>query len=162
MRGRKRPTTERTKAVSLAVVHGVAEAARQTGIPERTVHDWYHLPEFAELRDRNKEEVTAEWWAGVQKAFRRTVQLLDQTEDPVKAATAGAIMFDKMALSRGDVTTRSEVSTFHGYNDHEKRAIADLLRKALATDGAPAADAGDAPRDAVVGAGPEGATTAGG
>jgi hypothetical protein len=126
MRGRKRPTTERTKAVSLAVVHGVAEAARQTGIPESTVHQWYHLPEFAELRDRNKEEVTAEWWAGVQKAFRRSVVLLDSTDDPVKAATAGAIMFDKMALSRGEVTSRSESLT-SGFDPNQQRRIREWL-----------------------------------
>lgn len=122
MRGKKRPTTERTKAVSLAVVHGVAEAARLTGIPERTVNEWYHLPEFAELRDRNKEEVTAEWWAGIQKAFRRAVDLLDKTDDPVKAATAGAIMFDKMALSRGEVTSRSENLT-SGFDRDQQTAI---------------------------------------
>jgi hypothetical protein len=126
MRGKKRPTTERTKAVSLAVVHGVAEAARQTGIPESTVREWYELPEFAELRARNKEEVTAEWWAGVQKAFRRSVDLLEHTDDPVKAATAGAIMFDKMALSRGEVTSRSESLT-SGFDRDQQAAIRDWL-----------------------------------
>jgi hypothetical protein len=65
-------------------------------------------PEFAELRDRTKDVVAAEWWGFVQKAFRRTATLLDQTEDPVKSATAGAIIFDKMALSTGDATSRTE------------------------------------------------------
>ena len=156
MRGKKIPSDQRARAVGIAAVAGFAEASRQTGISESAVRAWYEKPEYAELRDRTKEIATSEWWAGVQLAFRRSVELLDRTDDPVKAATAGAIMFDKMALSRGDVTTRSEVSTFHGYNDHEKRAIADLLRKALAPDAASPADAGDAERDAVVGAGTEG------
>jgi hypothetical protein len=160
MRGRKFPQKQKAEAVGIAAVTSIAEASRQTGIPEPTIHAWFHSPEYEELRTRNKEAVGEEWWAGVQKAFRRTFELLDQTEDPVKAATAGAIVFDKLALSRGDVTSRSEVSTFHGYNDHEKRAIADLLRKALAPDGAPATDAGDAVGDAVVGAGEAGATSA--
>lgn len=142
MRGKKRPTTDRTRAVSLAVVHGVAEAARQTGIPESTVRQWFQLPEFEELRARNKEEVTAEWWAGIQKAFRRSVELLERTDDPVKAATAGAIMFDKMALSRGEVTSRSESLT-SGFDPSQQRRIREWLAS-LADSEADSGRTGDA------------------
>jgi hypothetical protein len=127
MRGQKRPVKERARAVGIAVATGsIAEAARQTGIAETTIHQWLHSPEYEELRTRNKEEVSAEWWAGVQKAFRRTVELLDNTEDPVKSATAGAIMFDKMALSRGEATGRTETRTWtDGLDPDKQRALRD-------------------------------------
>ncbi len=157
MRGQKRPTAERARAMGVALMDGPVAASRSTGIPETTIRGWMDRPEFAELRSRTKDAVGEEWWAGVQLAFRRALELMASTDDAVKAATAGAIIFDKLALSRGDVTSRSEVSTFHGYNDHEKRAIADLLRQALAGDGAPASSARDAEGAAVVGAGTPGA-----
>jgi hypothetical protein len=157
MRGKKRPTAERARAVGVALMDGPTEASRKTGIPANTIREWMTRPEFVELRQRTKDAVGEEWWAGVQLAFRRSLELLDHTDDPVKAATAGAIIFDKLALSRGDVTSRSEVSTFHGYNDHEKRAIADLLRKALAGDGATDPSEADAVGAGVETPGPAGA-----
>lgn len=108
MRGKKRPTADRTRALGIAVVDGAAAASQRTGIPENTIRTWMDTPEFVELRERTKEQVTGEWWAQVQKAFRRSIELLDKTDDPVKAATAGAIIFDKMSLSRGEATARTE------------------------------------------------------
>ncbi len=129
MRGQKRPLSERAQAVGIAVATGnVSEAARQTGIAESTIRQWVDLPEFAELRERTKDQVAAEWWAMVQKAFRRSAELLDATEDPVKAATAGAIIFDKMALSTGEATARTESrSLTHDYDDNEKRRLRDFI-----------------------------------
>ena len=121
MRGKKIPSDQRARAVGIAAIAGFAEASRQTGISESAVRAWYEKPEYAELRDRTKEIATTEWWAGVQLAFRRSVELLDRTDDPVKAATAGAIMFDKMALSRGEVTSRSENRTWNDGLDPDKQ-----------------------------------------
>ena len=127
-RGKKIPSDQRARAVGIAAVAGFAEASRQTGISESAVRAWYEKPEYAELRDRTKEIATSEWWAGVQLAFRRSVELLDRTDDPVKAATAGAIMFDKMALSRGDVTSRTENRTWtDDLNDTEKQRLRDWI-----------------------------------
>lgn len=121
MRGKKRPQTERVAAVSLALVEGSAEASRKTGVPERTIQEWANRPEFAELRARTKEQVAEEWWAGVQLAFRRSLELLATTDDAVKAATAGAIIFDKLALSRGEVTSRTENRTWTDGLDPDKQ-----------------------------------------
>ena len=148
---------DKARAVGIAVVDGPTVASRATGIPRPTIIGWMNDPVFDELRQRKQEVVEEEWDVGVQLAFRRTIELLQHTDDPVKAATAGAIMYDKLALRRGNATSRSEVSTFHGYNDHEKRAIADLLREALAGDGADPGAALDAGGDAMVGAGTTGA-----
>lgn len=128
MRGQKRPARDRSQALGIAVVDGAAAASRQTGIPENTIRTWMDTPEFVELRERTKDVVTAEWWGFVQKAFRRTAHLLDETEDPVKAATAGAIIFDKMALSRGEATSRSENRSLSDeLDDHERATLKGIL-----------------------------------
>jgi len=154
MRGKKRPTTERARAVGLALMTGnVLEAERQTGIPDSTIHAWMESDEFGELRNRTKEVVAEEWWAGIQAAFRRTVELLAKTEDPVKAATAGAIMFDKRALSLGEATARSETRDLTmALDDHEL----ELLRAAIHQDAADR-EAGDSSEVAVAGASQNGA-----
>lgn len=139
MRGKKRPTTERARAVGIALMTGnVAEAERQTGIPDSTIHAWLDSDEFGELRNRTKEVVAEEWWAGIQAAFRRTVELLASTEDPVKAATAGAIMFDKRALSLGEATARNETRDLTMvFDDHELDQLRDYLHRDLAAQPAP-------------------------
>jgi hypothetical protein len=140
MRGKKRPLDERAHAVGIAVVAGGAEASRQTGIPEQTINQWMHTPEFGELRERTKEAVAAEWYGGVQLAFRRAIALLDTTDDAVKAATAGAIMFDKLALTRGEATSRSESRDLTKVSDdHELTTLRDFIDR---LDG-PAGTAGD-------------------
>ena len=108
MRGSKRPVQEKARAVGIAAVTSIAEASRQTGIPRQTIQQWYDQPEFGELRQRKQEVVQDEWRVGVQLAFRRSVELLNKTDDPVKAATAGAIIYDKLALSTGNATSRTE------------------------------------------------------
>lgn len=131
MRGKKRPTSERARAVGIALVDGASAASEATGLPRQTIQGWMETPEFGELRQRTKDQVVGEWFAGVQLAFRRSITLLDKTDDPVKAATAGAIMFDKLALTRGDATTRSEVTHFRDYNDEERRRLRDALDRVL-------------------------------
>ena len=108
MRGKTTDKRVRAKAVGLAVVVGSNEAARQTGIPERSIRRWVMDPDLAELAARTKEQVAEEWWAIVQKGFRRVESLLDATDDAQKAATATAIIFDKLALTRGEATSRTE------------------------------------------------------
>lgn len=115
------------------VTGNVSEAARQTGIPESSIHQWMDSSEFAELRERTKLQVTGEWWGFVQQAFRRTSDLLNKTDDPVKAATAGAIIFDKMALASGDATSRTETrSLTDDLDDHEAEVLGEVIRGELA------------------------------
>jgi hypothetical protein len=128
MRGKLTDKRVRARAVGLAMVVGANEASRQTGIPERSVRRWVMDPEMAELAARTKETVAEEWWAIVQKGFRRVEALLDSTEDAQKAATATAIIFDKMALSRGEPTSRTETRTWtDDLDDHEKARLRDWI-----------------------------------
>lgn len=145
MRGKKRPAAERTRALGIAVLDGSTEASRRTGIPETTINSWMHTPEFAELRDRTKEQVAAEWWAGVQHGFRRVIEAFDQEADVQKKATAAAIMFDKVALLRGEATARTESrSLTDGLNDHEKQKLRDWIDGIVAADAPAAGDSGRA------------------
>lgn len=145
MKGKKRPLTERAHAVGIAVVSGIAEASRQTGIPEPTINAWFHSSEFEELRSRTKEQVAEEWWGIVQRGFRKTAELLDGTTDAQKAATATAIIADKMLLIRGEATVRNETrSLVDGFDDHEKRALRDAIDAQLDASGETARDPADA------------------
>ena len=103
-------------------------------------------PELAELAERTKDQVVAEWWAIVQKGFRRVEQLLDSTDDAQKAATATAIITDKMLLIRGDATSRTETRSVNDLDDHEREALrvaidAELARTESRTTAADTSDA---------------------
>ena len=137
MRGKKRPSSERARAVGIALVDGATAASEATGIPRPTIIGWRDSPEFDELRQRTKEAVADEWWAIVQQGFRRVATLLVDTNDLQKAAVATAIVADKMLLIRGEATTRAEVSNFNGRSDHETAAISELLRRAVEESGEP-------------------------
>ena len=133
MRGKKRSQSDRIHALGIAVVEGVPAASQATGIPERTIRQWQDTPEFAELRQRTKEQVADEWWAIVQKGFRRVAALLDGTDDIQKAATATAIVTDKMLLIRGEATSRTESKDLtHDLDDHEAEIFGEVVRAELA------------------------------
>ena len=133
MRGKKRPAAERAHAVGVALLDGASEASRRTGIPETTINGWMHSQEFVELRERTKEAVADEWWAGVQHGFRRVIEAFDQEADVQKKATAAAILFDKVAMLRGEATSRSEARDItNQFNDHENDTLSELLRAELA------------------------------
>ena len=145
MRGKKRPAAERAHATGLALLDGASEASRQTGIPESTIHQWMKSPEFAELRERTKAQVADEWWAGVQHGFRRVIEAFDQEADVQKKATAAAILFDKVAMLRGEATARSETrSLTDGLSDDEKRRVREWVGRI-----ADGSDAGSRARDGV-------------
>lgn len=128
MTRRKVPTAERARAVGIAAVSSIAEASRQTGYSQAGIHKWFHSPEYEELRNRNKDVREQEWQVGIELAFRRAVELLAQTDDPVKAATTGAILYDKLALSSGNVTSRSESRKWtDDLDDNEKRRLRDWI-----------------------------------
>lgn len=132
MRGRKRPLTERAAAVGLATVVGVAEASRQTGIPRQTVQDWFESPEFGELRQRTKDQVADEWWAGVQRGMRAVIREFDGDAPLRDKAVAVGVMFDKLALMRGEATSRTESrSLIDDLDDHETEIFGEVVRAEL-------------------------------
>ena len=100
---------ERAKAVGIAVVTGVSEAERQTGIPKETIHYWTDKPEFAHLRTRARELVADDMWTGVQIGLRAVIEGLQNPDAPLRdKAQALGIVYDRFALLSGEATTRSE------------------------------------------------------
>lgn len=133
MRGKKRPSSERAKAVGIALVDGATVASEATGIPRPTIIGWRDSPEFDELRQRTREVATNELWAFVQKGFRRVGELLDSADDVQKTATATAIIADKMLLLRGEATSRYESrDVTSDLDDHERGLLNDAIRGELA------------------------------
>lgn len=144
MRGKKRPDADRARALGIAVVAGVPAAAEATGIPQSTIYVWQESDEFVELRKRTKEQVVEEWWAIVQRGFRKTAELLDGTTDAQRAATATAIIADKMLLIRGDATSRTETRSLSDVlDDHERATLKSIVIGELADREAAGSDSGD-------------------
>jgi transposase-like protein len=99
---------DRAKVVGASEVMGIRPAARDAGVPESTIRHWRAMPEMAQLRAEKKDEVAADTWATFQLGVRRVAELIPQTEDVQRVATAAAIMFDKFALMMGQATDRVE------------------------------------------------------
>lgn len=138
-----RSATEKAKAVGIAVVAGVAEASRTTGVPEQTLRDWIASPMFVELRTRKRDDVAAEVWAAFQSGVRRVVELLPTTEDLAKVAVASGILYDKFALMSGEATSRTESKTLtDDLSDSEKLRLHDWIVSLPATEGDPEPVAG--------------------
>ena len=128
MRGRRTPVAIRAEAVGLASVKGVRAASRDTGLPVASISSWMHSPEFEQLRTRKKEEVAQTVWATFQKGVERVGELIPQTDDALKVATAAAILFDKFALMTGAATERHETrELLNDFADGEKEALEQWL-----------------------------------
>ena len=140
MKGKKRPTSDRMSALGIAVIDGPKAASEATGIPESTVRSWMDTEEFAQLRKRTKEQVADEWWAIVQEGMRRVRELLPDSTDVQKTATATAIIADKMLLIRGEPTSIAHLNLAEGMDDHERELLSSAIRAELArrTNGDPA------------------------
>lgn len=122
----RRRYTKRQKAaaVGLSVVDGVRPAAEKLGIPLSTLESWRQHPAFEQLRTEKKEEVAADVWAAFQTGVRRVVELIPQTDDLAKVATATGIIYDKFALMSGEATARNENrEILHDFADGEREAL---------------------------------------
>ena len=108
MRGKKRPSSERAKAVGIALMDGAQAASDAMGIPRTTIVQWMDLPEYAELRQKTPEAVSDMFWAAVQIGVDQVAQGLLRDEPLRDKAVALGILYDKHALMTGQVTGRIE------------------------------------------------------
>lgn len=105
---RRYTAKQRAKATGIAVVEGVTEAERQTGIPKETIQYWTQKPEFAQLRTTAREVVADEFWVGVQVGIEEVIKGL-QGDAPLKEkAVAFGVVYDRYALLTGGATGRTE------------------------------------------------------
>lgn len=149
MRGKKRPQAERVAAVALAEVSGVEAAAKQTGIPERTIYYWLDRPEFAELRAKTRDEMRDGFRVIVHKAQERLTELVPTMEARDLTILLG-VATDKGLLLSGDATARTETRTWtDDLGDDEKQKLRDWIDSlddpaTTEGEGAPAESAADA------------------
>jgi hypothetical protein len=105
---RKYTVKQRAETAGLAIVVGVTEAERQTGIPKETIQYWTEKPEFAQLRTRAREAVVADFWIAIQAGVEQ-VHLGLIGDAPLRdKATALATLVDRYALLNGEATQRTE------------------------------------------------------
>lgn len=130
MRGQKRPPLEAANAVGLALVKGVPQASKETGIPQRTIRQWRSSPEFAELRLSAREKVAETMWVAIQDGLDEVHAGLTDPNEPLKAkADALFGLMQQHALMTGGATARTENRDLgEHFDDHEL----DLLREAIA------------------------------
>jgi|SRR5262245_8494242 len=109
MSTRRRYTArQKAEAAGIALVEGVTEAERQTGIPKQTIDYWTQLPEFGHLRTTAREAVADRFWAGIQIGLAEVVKGLKGDAPLKEKAQALGIMYDRHALLTGGATGRTE------------------------------------------------------
>lgn len=142
MRGKNVDAETKATAVGLALMTSGAEAARQMGLPERTVQQWVASPEFAELRATPREDVGEAMWVAVQEAVyalrEGVVNPKAYLRDKVAAFEA---LVEKRALIMGEATSRMETRSLGELDDDKraalKRFIMDELQRRRAGDSDP-------------------------
>lgn len=129
MTTRRRYTAkERAAAVGVAVVDGVTEAERKTGIPKETIHYWSKQPRFAHLRTTAQEEVAADFWIGIQIALDEVVKGVQGDAPLHHKADALRTLAERYALLTGAATARTEmIAVTDGLDDHEKAALRKVI-----------------------------------
>lgn len=127
---------QKAQAVAQAVLNGQHKASEATGIPRSTIRNWFHDPEFAELKERTRDQVADMAWVTVQKAFAAVAEGLNDPGASLRdKAVALGVVYDKWALMTGAATSRSESRDLTGtLSDAELiaalRTASDLARGA--------------------------------
>lgn len=134
MREHRRYTARtKAKAVGIALVDGVTEAEKQTGIPKETVHYWLRQPQFAPLRTTARETVAEDFWVGVQIGMEEVSKGLRDPSVPLrdKAAALG-VVYDRFALLTGHATSRIDTADVTAkLDDHETAQLSDAVQALL-------------------------------
>jgi hypothetical protein len=105
---RRYTTKQRAEAAGIALLEGQVVASEKTGIPRTTIETWIERPEFVNLRQKSRDEVADQMWAGVQVGLAEVVKGL-QGDAPLRdKSVALGILYDKHALLTGGATARSE------------------------------------------------------
>ena len=109
MEHRRYTQEQKAQAVGLAVITSDEAASEQLGIPRRTIGYWRNHPDFAELRQKTREDVAEQMWATIQIGVDEVAKGLQNPKAPLRdKATALGILYDKHALLTGSATSRSE------------------------------------------------------
>jgi len=121
-----------------AVAASVQEAAEDLDIPRRTLGYWLESEEFAELRQKTREEAGEGWKVILHRAQERTMQLIP-TMDADQIMVLAGIATDKLQLISGAATSRTEHRDISvDLDDHERAALREAIQAELAKRETPA------------------------
>jgi hypothetical protein len=120
---------EKVNAVIAAEMSSVEAAAEQAGIPRKTLAYWLDAPEFADLRHKTREEMSAGMATIVHLAQTRIVAEIEAGNfQPHDLVILLGVATDKSQLLSGAPTARTETrSLSESLPDHEKEALADAI-----------------------------------
>lgn len=115
--------------MGIAVVEGPTEASRQTGIPKQTIDYWQDDPLFGQFRTRARDDVMAEWWAGIQLGVRSLIEGIQGDEAPLRdKAQAIDVLARNYQLMSGAATSRTEHADITAHlDDHEVERLNDAI-----------------------------------
>jgi hypothetical protein len=137
---RRYSKAEKARAVGLAVVHGVTETERRTGIPKETIHYWTQTPEFAQLRTTARDAVADQFWVAIQVGVDAVVAGLKDPDVPLRDKQQSlATLYDRHALMTGAATSRTESRDITGTISDLELVEAIRTADSLATAGRAAA-----------------------
>src|SRR5450631_665465 len=120
----RRRYSRKTKAsaVIAAEMSSVMAAAENLGIPRKTVEYWFDAPEFAELRQKTRKDMSEETAALAHRVLGVITGKLGEYE-PRDLNTLYGILVDKSQLLTGEATSRSETRDITDtLDDHERDA----------------------------------------
>ena len=120
----KRPAAEKARVAGIALLEGVTEAQRQTGVPKTTIQYWLDSPEFVHLRTRAREDIVADVRAAFLKALARTVELIALSDDLRDVGDTADKLGNRLALLSGDATARTEHRDLDDVDDTDAVRIA--------------------------------------
>jgi hypothetical protein len=124
----KRTTADKAKAVGIAMLEGVTESERQTGIPHRTISDWMERPEFAEFRLRAREQVAEDVKTAFLVGLARSMELMRTDTDLRAVGDITDKLGNRWALMTGEATIRTESRTLtEGLDDHERLTLRNAI-----------------------------------
>jgi transposase-like protein len=137
---------QKAQAVGTALAVGSKRASHELGIPRRTIDYWINHPEFAELRQRAREDVADQMWAGVQIAIVEVVDALTNPKVPLRdKAQALDVLFKQHALLTGAATSRTEARDITGTLSDAELIAALREAERLTSEGGAASAPADAP-----------------
>jgi hypothetical protein len=129
---RRYTKAQKVTAIIAAELSSVEAAAEQAGIPRKTLAYWLDAPEFADLRHKTREEMSAGMATIVHLAQTRIVaEIKAGNFQPHDLVILLGVATDKAQLLSGQATERVETLT-SGMDDHEKAQLHEVLRRAIA------------------------------
>jgi hypothetical protein len=132
---------EKAEAVTEAVRTSIVATAQRRGIPERTVGYWFHASEFADLRDKTRDELAGGALLGAHMALSEILDRIRSGKiDSKSLVTAFGVFVDKAQLLTGMATARTESRDITGTLS-DSDLVAALREADAITGGAGAASA---------------------